>query len=43
VVSPTSGTNLVSLVFAYYDLFIVLALVCSCIEFVLTLGVNPSD
>jgi hypothetical protein len=43
VVSRTSETNLVSLVLAYYDLLIVLAQVCSCIEFDLTLGVIPSD
>jgi hypothetical protein len=43
VVSRTSGTNLVSLVLAYYDLLIVLGEVCSCIEFDLTLGVIPSD
>jgi hypothetical protein len=43
VVSETSGTNLVSLVLSYYDLLIVLAQVCSCIEFDLTLGVIPSD
>jgi hypothetical protein len=43
VVSRTSGTNLVSLVLAYYDLLIVLTEVCSCIEFDLTLGVIPSD
>jgi hypothetical protein len=33
----------VSLVLAYYDLFIILFQVCSCIEFDLTLGVIPSD
>jgi hypothetical protein len=33
----------VSLVLAYYDLSIVLAEVCSCIEFDLTLGVISSD
>jgi hypothetical protein len=43
VVSQTSGTNLVSLVLAYYDLLIVLAQVCSCIEFDLTLDVIPCD
>jgi hypothetical protein len=32
----------VSLMLAYYDLIIVLAKVCSCIEFDLTLGVIPS-
>jgi hypothetical protein len=43
VVSQTLKTNLVSHVLAYYDLFIVLAQVCSCIEFDITLGVIPSD
>jgi hypothetical protein len=43
VVSHTLGTNLVSLVLAYYDLLIVLAQVCSCIEFDLTLGVIASN
>jgi hypothetical protein len=43
VVSLTSRINLVSLVLAYYDLLIVLAHVCSCIEFDITLGVIPSD
>jgi hypothetical protein len=43
VVSQTSGTNLVSHVLAYYNLFIVLAQVYSCIEFDLILGVIPSD
>jgi hypothetical protein len=43
VVSQTSGTNLVSLVLPYYDLLIVLAQVCSCIEFDLILGVIPFD
>jgi hypothetical protein len=43
VVSQTSVTNFVSLVLAYYDLFIVLAQVYSCIEFGLNLGVIPSD
>jgi hypothetical protein len=43
VMSRTSETNLVSLVLAYDDLFIIFALVCSCIEFDLTLGVIDSD
>jgi hypothetical protein len=43
VVRQTLGTNLVSLVLAYYNLLIVLAQVYSCIEFDLTLGVIPSD
>jgi hypothetical protein len=43
VVSHTLGTNLVSLVLAYYDLLIALAQVCSCIEFDLTLGVIASN
>jgi hypothetical protein len=43
VVSQTSGTNLVSLVHACFDLLIVLAQVRSCLEFDLTLGVIPSD
>jgi hypothetical protein len=43
VVSQTLGTNFVLLVLAYYDLFIILAQVCSCIEFDLTLGVISSD
>jgi hypothetical protein len=43
VVSRTSGTNLVSLVHAYFDLLIVLAQVHSSLEFGLTLGVIPSD
>jgi hypothetical protein len=43
VVSRTSGTNLVSLVLAYYDLLIVFAQVYSCTEFDLTLGVIPND
>jgi hypothetical protein len=43
VVSRTSGTNLVSLVHAYFDLLIVLAQVHSCLEFGLTLDVIPSD
>jgi hypothetical protein len=43
VVSQTSRINLVSLVLAYYDLLIILAQVCSCIEFDLTLGMIPID
>jgi hypothetical protein len=43
VVSRTLGANLVSLVLAYYDLFIILAQVCFCKEFDLTLGVIFSD
>jgi hypothetical protein len=43
VVSQTSGTNFVSLVHACFNLLIVLAQVCSCLEFDLTLGVIPSD
>jgi hypothetical protein len=38
----TSGTNLVSIVSIPFDLFIVLAHICSCLEFDLTLGVIPS-
>jgi hypothetical protein len=40
VVSRTSKTNLV---YACFDLLIVLAQVHSCLEFDLTLGVIPSD
>jgi hypothetical protein len=43
VVSRTSGTNLVSLVHAHFDLLIVLAQVHSCLEFDLTLDVIPSN
>jgi hypothetical protein len=43
VVSQTSDTNIVSFVLAHFDLLIVLAQVCSCLEFDLTLGVKPSD
>jgi hypothetical protein len=32
-----------SLVLAYYDLLVIVAQVCSWIEFELTLGVIPSD
>jgi hypothetical protein len=37
-----SGTNLVSIVLVPFDLLIVLAQVCSCLEFDLTLGVIHS-
>jgi hypothetical protein len=43
VVSQTLRINLLSLVHACFNLLIVLAQVCSCLEFVLTLGVIPSD
>jgi hypothetical protein len=43
VVRRILRTNFVSLMLAYYNLLIVLAQVCSCIEFDLTLGVIPSD
>jgi hypothetical protein len=42
VVNRTSGINLVSIVLAPFDLLIVIAQVCSCLEFDLTLGVIPS-
>jgi hypothetical protein len=42
VVGQTSGINLVSSVLAHFDLLIVLAQVCFCLEFDLTLGVIPS-
>jgi hypothetical protein len=42
VIGQTSGTNLVSIVLAPFDLLIVLAQDCSCLEFNLTLGVIPS-
>jgi hypothetical protein len=42
VVCRTLGTNVVSLVHAYFDLLIILALVHSCSQFDLTLGVIPS-
>jgi hypothetical protein len=42
VVSQTLGTNLVSLMHAYFDLLIVLVQVHSCLEFDLTLCVIPS-
>jgi hypothetical protein len=38
----TLETNLVSIVLIPFDLLIVLAQVCSCLEFDLTLGVIPS-
>jgi hypothetical protein len=41
VVDRTLGTNLVSCLFAPFDSLIVLAQVCSCLEFDLTLGVIP--
>jgi hypothetical protein len=43
VISRTSGINFVSLLHSCFDLFIVLAQVCSCLEFDLTLGVISSD
>jgi hypothetical protein len=43
MVSQTLGTNIVFLVHACFDLLIVLAQVCSCSEFVLALGVIPSN
>jgi hypothetical protein len=42
VVGRTSGTNLVSLVLAYFNLLFILAQVHSCSNFDLTLGVIPS-
>jgi hypothetical protein len=42
VVDLTSGTNLVSIVLAPFDLLIVLTQNWSCLEFDLTLGVIPS-
>jgi hypothetical protein len=39
VVDRTSGTNLMSIVLIPFDLLIILAQVCSCLEFDLTLGV----
>jgi hypothetical protein len=42
VVGRTSGTNLVSIVLIAFDLLSILAQVCSCLEFDLTLGVIPS-
>jgi hypothetical protein len=43
VISRTLKINLVSLVHVCFDLLIVLAQVCSCLEFDLTLCVIPSD
>jgi hypothetical protein len=43
VVVQTSRTNLVFLVLDYLDLLFILAQVCSCLEFDLTLGVISSD
>jgi hypothetical protein len=43
VVSQTSGTNLMSLAHAYFNLLIVLTQVRSCLEFDLTLSMIPSD
>jgi hypothetical protein len=43
MVGRTLKTNLISLVLAYLDLLFVLAQVCSCLEFDLTLGMIPSD
>jgi hypothetical protein len=42
VVDLTLGTNLVSIVLAPFDLLIILAQNCSCLEFDLTQGVIPS-
>jgi hypothetical protein len=42
VVSQTLETNLVSIVLAPFDLFIILVQVYSCLEFNLTLGEIPS-
>jgi hypothetical protein len=42
VVDRTSGINLVSIVLIPFNLLIVLAQVCSCLEFDLILGVIPS-
>jgi hypothetical protein len=42
MVDQTSGTNLVSIVLAPFDLLIILAQHCSCLEVDLTLGVIPS-
>jgi hypothetical protein len=42
VVIQTLGTNLESLMHACFNFIIVLAQVCSCLEFDLTLGVIPS-
>jgi hypothetical protein len=42
VVGQTSGINIVSIVLAPFNLLIVLAQVCSCLEFDITLGMIPS-
>jgi hypothetical protein len=42
VVGQTLRKNLVSIVLAPLDLLIILAQVCSCLKFDLTLGVIPS-
>jgi hypothetical protein len=42
VVGRTSETNLVSIVLIPFDLLIVLAHICCCLEFDLTLVVIPS-
>jgi hypothetical protein len=42
VVDQTLGTNLVSIVLTPFDLLIILAQVCSCLEFDLTLDVIPT-
>jgi hypothetical protein len=42
VVDRSLGTNLVSIVLTPFDLLIVLAQVCSCLEFDLNVGVIPS-
>jgi hypothetical protein len=42
VVGQASGTNLVSIVHAHFNLLIILAHVCSYLKFDLTLGVIPS-
>jgi hypothetical protein len=43
VAGRTSRINLVSFVLTHFDLLIILAQVCSCLEFDLTLSVIPSD
>jgi hypothetical protein len=42
VVGRTLGTNLMSIVLVSFDLLIVVAQVCYCLEFDLTLGVISS-
>jgi hypothetical protein len=42
VVGQTSEINIVSIVLAPFNLLIVLAQVCSCLEFDITLGMIPS-